>query len=487
MYQGVQLMKKLILCIFATLVFIFATRGFVWSKPIWIIPTQWEETIDKWTIGSDGTITYAFSGTLARPELTGMAVDSDTNTLFVAFERAPGFEILNGTTMISLGDVHTGVHEPGDFVGMAIDSTNNLLYTIQRSLKKIYVYHFDNESPLDLSLVDGYPKTLPYCVGAIGIALDDISGVLYVADMEGGNIVRVYDTATWLQISTFSPGVVPVGIAVDRVRRFVYTSSPDQNPPEGECLPCLPSLDLGSTLLCRYDVNSGGKITVDLGHGGMGIAVDENTGYVYVTGGCNGDNVSVWTSDLVAIQTTDRIGDPAGITIPQYPAPGIKKVVDKFYNISLRQSNVIWNSLADAASGDSIKCGIAPIMGYCNGLSSFDRIPADTVNGAWINVTKTPVSGGNEVYAIKKTITTTPETISFGFTSMMVILEASANNTADIVVDWLGNTVSIPGIDAAGDDLISPGDNITWDRYAVSFVGVSAVSGSQTIQIKAFR
>jgi hypothetical protein len=72
-------------------------------------------------------------------------------------------------------------------------------------------------------------------------------------------------------------------------------------------------------MLSKYDVAAGIETTVDMGHGGVGVAVDETTGCVYVTGGAYaGDNLCIWdcsTTPFTEIQDTGRIGNPAGIAI----------------------------------------------------------------------------------------------------------------------------------------------------------------------------
>lgn len=95
---------------------------------------------------------------------------------------------------------------------------------------------------------------------------------------------------------------------------------------------------------------------------------------------------------------------------------------------------------------------------------------------------------GNQFYAIKRTnITTSSVNIAFGFTAKMIILETDPANDADIAVDWNGGTAVVPSANTAGDDLVSADRIITLDKFYVSSISVIAVSGTQTVTVRAFR
>ncbi|MEW5797315.1 MAG: T9SS type A sorting domain-containing protein, partial [Candidatus Zixiibacteriota bacterium] len=77
----------------------------------------------------------------------------------------------------------------------------------------------------------------------------------------------------------------------------------------------------GSNLICKYDVVARVETSVDCG-GAMGIAVDETSGFVYITGGgwygAGGGTMQVWncsTTPFAMIQQTFDLGNPAGIAI----------------------------------------------------------------------------------------------------------------------------------------------------------------------------
>jgi len=277
------------------------------GKSLYLIANHHTGQFDAWNINPDGSITYQATYNLTYANDPGdVAVwveagsDPPEGALFITSEFDYGVELVDAKTMTSLGSAWGAM----DLAGIDVDDLNKIVYTVERGTDNLYVYDWDPVAKT-LTLKSGYPKDLPNCSGASGLALDEISGRIYVSDSWGG-VVRVYDVATLTEVLNFTPSIPPVGIAVDRQRGFVYTTAPD-----GYCA-WIPS---GYTLLSKYDLATGVETTADMGHGGMGIAVDEVTGRVYVTGGCYGDDLSIWDSSLNFVYSTGGIGNPAGIEI----------------------------------------------------------------------------------------------------------------------------------------------------------------------------
>jgi hypothetical protein len=303
----------LILC-----VLVIAMVGTVTGKSMYVVAKHHTRQFDAWNIWPPGNvpqITYQATYTLTHAnDPADVAVwldpaDPSEGMLFITSEFDYGVELVDVKTMTPLGWV-TGAY---GLAGIKIDYHTNIVYTVERMTNDLYEYDWDPVAKT-LTLRPGYPVDLPNCDpgGALGLALDDITGRLYVADAVSG-LVRIYDVTTLAEVSNFAPSIPPVGIAVDRRRGFVYTSHPD-----GSCA-WLPQYG-DYTLLSKYDLATGVETTVDMGHGGMGIAVDEVTGYVYVTGGCSGYDISIWDSSLDFVYSTGPIGDswsggPAGIAI----------------------------------------------------------------------------------------------------------------------------------------------------------------------------
>jgi len=283
------------------------------GKSLYLCSEHHTSQFDAWNINPDGTIVYqATYGLQHATDPAGIAIDEDSQTIFITSEFSGGVEMVDPVTLTYLG-VSSG---PSDLAGIAVDDSDDIVYTVQRSSPDLYIYRWDSAS---LTLVHLATITLPNCIGAFGLALDEFTDMLWVADT-GSGTVRAYDVdvATWNDIAEipamrFTPSHKPVDVAVDRIRNLVYTVSIryGASTPGGT----------GSNLLSKYDVSTKVETTVDMGYAGVGVAVDEITGLVYVTGGAySGEpgNLSVWdcsVTPFTKIQDTGHIGNPAGICI----------------------------------------------------------------------------------------------------------------------------------------------------------------------------
>ena len=288
-------------------------------KSLYLVADHHRAQFDAWNIAADGTVSYqgTYSLTYAT-DPAGIAMDESSVTLFISSEFSGGVEMVNATTLTSLG-VSTG---PTDLAGIAVDDINNVVYAVRRWTNELYVYDW-NPATKTLTPKAGYnPFYLPGTSGAFGIALDNYTDTLWVADADSG-VARAYNINTWIEDTalSFTPSHKPVAIAVDRLRKVVYTTSLWQDAwyawvPYG----------CGSNFISAFDLASRTETLIDMGHDGVGIAVDEVTGYVYVTGGYTNatgtwtpvQNLEVWDpSTATELQDTGDIGSPAGICIPR--------------------------------------------------------------------------------------------------------------------------------------------------------------------------
>jgi len=288
-----------------------ALPGTATAKSVYLCAEHHQSLFDAWTINPDGTVTkQATYNLMYSTDPAGIAIDSDSQTIFITSEFSGGVEMVDPVTLTYLG-VSSG---PSDLAGIDVDDVDDIVYTVRRMTDDLYIYDWD---PVAKTMTQLAQIDLPNCSQAFGLALDQSSDILWVADTAAG-VVRAYDVdvTAWTDIveipaKSFTPSHKPVDVAVDRIRNFIYTVSIVG----GAWVPG----GTGSTLLCRYDVTTATETTVDMGHGGVGVTVDEVTGYVYVTGGAYaGDNLSVWdtsTTPFTEIQDTGSIGNPAGICI----------------------------------------------------------------------------------------------------------------------------------------------------------------------------
>ena len=293
-------------------------------KSMYLIADHHTAQFDAWEIKPDGTVEYQATYWLSHAtDPAGISMDEDSVTLFVTSEFSGGVEMVDATTMTSLG-VSTG---PSDLAGIDVDQVNDIVFAVKRNTNKLYVFDWDNATRT-LTLRSGYPKPLGNCSNAFGIALDEFRDTLWVADSDE-NVVRAYDVSSCLSSGVWNENTSktirglshqPVDVAVDRVRGYVYTVSmtAGAGTPWGT----------GSTILSKYDLATRTETTGTLTSQGVGVAVDEVKGYVYVTISPYGQGagvpapvgLEVWdtsTTPWTRIQTAQVSGSPAGIYIPQ--------------------------------------------------------------------------------------------------------------------------------------------------------------------------
>jgi len=231
----------------------------------------------------------------------GLAIDTDSATLFVTFEFSGTLKIVDATTMYVPA---TGVTAPGarDLAGIVVDQELDRVYTVDRWNDNLYVYDWD-ASTKTLTLAGQY--NLPgvgtyYPYGAIGLALDEVNDILYVS--AGANGVRYYNTSDFTTLAgTITLQNLAIGIAVDVQNGFLYTGT----------------AFFGAGILSQYDLINNTETVLGLGGlNVMGIAVDQDTSLVYVTTGYGEDAIRVYDSNLNMLYKTGRIGNPKGIVVP---------------------------------------------------------------------------------------------------------------------------------------------------------------------------
>jgi len=308
-------------CFLILCVLVVAMAGSAAGTSLYLIANHHTRAFDAWNIGPPGSIppiTYQATYSLTHANDPGdIAVwvepgtDPPEATLFITSEFDYGVELVDAKTMTSLGWVG-GAY---GLAGITMDNANNILYTIDRDTDHLYAYSWDPVGKTLTAIPGMDPFNLPNCSGGFGVSLDDINGILYVADTRGQR-VRGYDVNTWTEVKTIVLSHMPMGIVVDRQRGFLYTASMNQKVEYCATNPWGSSF--GSTLLSKYDLATDVETTVDMGVGGTGLAVDEVTGLVYLTEGCEGNRLAVWdteTTPFTLVHVTSSLGSPAAVAI----------------------------------------------------------------------------------------------------------------------------------------------------------------------------
>ncbi len=246
----------------------------------------------------------------------GLAIDSDSGILFVTYEESNTVELVNGTSMLSIGSSQAPDTE--NLAGIVYDGTGREVYTVDRETDNLYTYSWDvkNQNLSLISTIDLKGVELAH-----GLALDRSRALLYVGDMTGVGLsegprdgIKVFSTDDWSSVANYSVNQTVQAIAVDSRSGFVYT---------GKSCP-----NYGSKgLLIKYELDTGRESSVDIRQltgypedNVVGIAVDEDTGLVYIAtgnqgGGGSGD-LMVLDSNLNLLHGTNLAGSPTGIVVP---------------------------------------------------------------------------------------------------------------------------------------------------------------------------
>lgn len=269
--------------------------------------------IAAYNINTDGTLTY--QATYSVPSYAGgavgLAIDTDSQFLFVTYEGSNVIQLVDATTMTGAGS--TTALGAYNLAGIVVDQHKQKVYTVDRETNKLYVYSW-NKLSKTLTLDGGTYRTLPGVSMANGIALDEVKDLLYVGD-RSTTTVRYFKTADWTLAGSFTVCQSAMGIAVDAKNGFVYT---------GNAYPGYGS----SGLLCKYDLNTniGTSISVraiNSSNNVVGLAVDTGLGgtdNLYITTGNQGsggtDQLIGYTPSLTSIWESGYLGNPTGLAIP---------------------------------------------------------------------------------------------------------------------------------------------------------------------------
>ncbi len=164
--------------------------------------------------------------------------------------------------------------------------------------------------------------------------------------------------------------------------------------------------------------------------------------------------------------------------------------VEGISGLAVAQSPLRWNKWKDAVVGDNQTDGIGAVAPYLWDGANYDTWRGTAAGGAYMQIVSNPASTcGTAFYAIKRDNITNAASVNlaFGFTSKKVVVETAIQNSAEIIVDWIGGVAVIPAANTAGDDRIAPGRIVVFDDYAVTSISVIANSAAnQVVYVRAF-
>ena len=251
----------------------------------------------------------------------GIALDEGNKVLFITYEVSNTIQMLSAITFADLGTTTA----PGayDLAGVVFHESKNRVYAVDRYTNNLYVYDWDAGTST-LTLIDGGGDSgngeydLLNVSESYGLALDETRDRLFVAD-GSTNVVRYFETDTFTESGNITLEThAPISIAVNQTDNVLYTGAAFN----------------GSLRLVAYDLTDDVETNVDVAtsidgfDGVVGVAVDEDTGNVYVTTGFDNDMLVAFDDQLVLLQafTKEEIqafgggtgwGDPTGLVIPR--------------------------------------------------------------------------------------------------------------------------------------------------------------------------
>ncbi len=307
----------------------------VQAKSVFAVSSHASGKVKAYHIDPNGAITFQATITNPMAGATGLSVWPAKDRLFVTYEQD---NIMSWASLRTLSrdpqedDSQTGT---GQLAGMAVDENQGLLYAIQRGSNKLYAFDYDPSDntliPVDLSETTMY-RELTGVTGGMDVAIDpqgsQILGIpvgrLYASDCTSN--VRYYNEITWDYEGTIPFQRYAIGIGLDTVRGWIYAGNFDGGG--------------GHSYLMRCNLNGDPNSYVEknMGTTVMDIAVDEETGLIYLTtsryyngraGAIEVYDPANWNADpnslvLVDIENDADFGDngPGGIAIgPTYKIP----------------------------------------------------------------------------------------------------------------------------------------------------------------------
>jgi len=344
--------------VFLTAMLITAVTGTTRAKSLYVIadidgrPTI---PVQAYRIGTDGTLIFQAEHGIPRYNFgaVGLAIDSDSKTLFVSYEESNTIQLIDAKMMTSIGTTRA----PGarNLAGIVYDFKKRLLYCVDRNTEKLYVYDW-NVSTATLTQVPGSPFTLTGAA-AFGIALDAINDLLYVANNR--TTINVYHTSDWSSAATISVSRIAVSVAIDAMRGFLYLGGGFVA--EGDYATRY------NPYLTQYNLNTNmeKEVQVEPDAGVIGLARDPVTGFVYVTTGRNnqpgGDNIRVYDTALNLIDVVAIDGSPTGLVVPRK---------DIGYNPLYLSKDIVWSAMDEA---ESVPIGGTIIYNICFGNTSIEH------------------------------------------------------------------------------------------------------------------
>jgi parallel beta-helix repeat protein len=320
--EGFRISIKAVLFIFTFAI----VSSLTYARSLYVITKYGNCQLSAYRI-QDSEIDHQ-TDTLINPGAIGLALDPDSGTLFVTYDGSDVILLVNARTMERI----TYIPKSDELCGIAYDRNRQKVYATSREDKKLYVYLWDSDSKTLTADKIITLNEIPYGYYTYGITMDDLTDVLYVADRT--NTVKMYDADDpnfgYLgSIDIAVDGNDREAVGIDFYRdpqgnQYLYTGA-WMHDTQHEYLVRTDITDVNNPVSTERYLGSG--------VGAVGIAVDQATGYVYITTSNNHIEVyspSGWPADPCDV-ITDNISGPAGLCVRadvSYKAPAFSLVKD---------------------------------------------------------------------------------------------------------------------------------------------------------------
>lgn len=318
-------------------------------------------------IGSDGTLSLQAQHEIPHRVLggVGMAIDSDNGYLFVTYHNSNKILVLEASSMTSVGEAVA--EDAENLTGIVYDHDKMRVYCVDRGEDLLYVYEWD---PTTLTLTDA--SRSPFRIStstAYGIALDELDDLLFVAN--NNKYITVYETSNWQRVDRIKLDRKAISIAVDSQRGLLYAGAGYN----------------GDNTLTQYNLSTEAveEVEVETEAGVMGLSVNLETGYVYLSTGLNnqegGDNIQAYDTALNLIDLIGLDGDPTAVVVP---------LNDISFNPLGLEKTIVRGASNSGASGDMPTVDVGDVVTYGITFSNYtgdkvtdvvvvDTLPSDVI------------------------------------------------------------------------------------------------------------
>ena len=331
MKTGKRQAKKSFIIVSLIILLISGICGMAEAKSVYAI------TNHGYMVGPPAKITsYDVNGTAIEPNTVynsifetgayhgpvGVAVDVDEQYLFVSHENIGDpaiIELVNARTMVH--EANVAAPNAVNLAGIVFDNEKNKLYAAERNDLKIFVYSWDPSNKIlsldrEVLVTDQSGQGELSGLTTCDLALDEKEDLLYVTFIldhsAATNVVYCYNTNDW----TFQKRIE---IEADGTSYYALTVAVLNN---GRDKYLFTGAYYAHNYLVRTDLTDtnapNSYIKNGIGTSATGLAVDQETGLVYVTAVDNTIKVfdgSVWPSASCYVEDNPNIIGPAGICV----------------------------------------------------------------------------------------------------------------------------------------------------------------------------